>query len=187
MQPIAHLKSMLLIICMFCVSDPALIHEKCVEGEEGFEGALDLFPPGYSVKSVEPQLSGKNMYNATVTQIYDVAADKTIWTDRCKTGRRTVFRTSVQCAALIAPLKLTQTRAKRGWALVFYSSDGQKHESSRQTCLGVGFPLLFDCQQSSGSGGLPEQCMDTDGVFIHIELATTSTCPCPPHRRSMKA
>ncbi|KAK2106664.1 DNA repair and recombination protein RAD54-like [Saguinus oedipus] len=38
---------------------PALIHDKCVEGEDGFEGALDLFPPGYSSKALEPQLSGK--------------------------------------------------------------------------------------------------------------------------------
>ncbi|KAG7272523.1 hypothetical protein CRUP_006812, partial [Coryphaenoides rupestris] len=36
---------------------PALIYEKCLEGAEGFEGALDLFPAGYSLKSVEPQLS----------------------------------------------------------------------------------------------------------------------------------
>uniref|UniRef100_A0A8C3TVZ0 DNA repair and recombination protein RAD54-like n=1 Tax=Catharus ustulatus TaxID=91951 RepID=A0A8C3TVZ0_CATUS len=38
---------------------PALIYDKCVEEEEGFMGALDLFPSGYSTKSVEPQLSGK--------------------------------------------------------------------------------------------------------------------------------
>ncbi|XP_030227574.1 DNA repair and recombination protein RAD54-like [Gadus morhua] len=38
---------------------PALIYEKCMEGAEGFEGALDIFPAGYSLKSVEPQLSGK--------------------------------------------------------------------------------------------------------------------------------
>ncbi|XP_056130294.1 DNA repair and recombination protein RAD54-like [Lampris incognitus] len=38
---------------------PMLIYEKCVEGEEGFEGMLKLFPPGHSTKSVEPQLSGK--------------------------------------------------------------------------------------------------------------------------------
>ncbi|XP_030647729.1 DNA repair and recombination protein RAD54-like [Chanos chanos] len=38
---------------------PSLIYDKCVAGEEGFEGALDLFPPGYSSKAVEPQLSGK--------------------------------------------------------------------------------------------------------------------------------
>uniref|UniRef100_A0A8C5GVS1 DNA repair and recombination protein RAD54-like n=1 Tax=Gouania willdenowi TaxID=441366 RepID=A0A8C5GVS1_GOUWI len=38
---------------------PALIYDKCVEGNEGFEGALDLFPSGYCPKAVEPQLSGK--------------------------------------------------------------------------------------------------------------------------------
>ncbi|XP_064186715.1 DNA repair and recombination protein RAD54-like [Anguilla rostrata] len=38
---------------------PALIYDKCMEGEEGFEGALELFPSGYSTKAVEPQLSGK--------------------------------------------------------------------------------------------------------------------------------
>uniref|UniRef100_A0A3B3V1B8 RAD54 like n=1 Tax=Poecilia latipinna TaxID=48699 RepID=A0A3B3V1B8_9TELE len=37
--------------------NPALIYDKCVEEEEGFEGALDLFPPGYSTKALEPQLS----------------------------------------------------------------------------------------------------------------------------------
>ncbi|XP_054880132.1 DNA repair and recombination protein RAD54-like [Poeciliopsis prolifica] len=40
---------------------PALIYDKCVEEEEGFEGALNLFPPGYSTKGLEPQLSGKMM------------------------------------------------------------------------------------------------------------------------------
>ncbi|XP_058536737.1 DNA repair and recombination protein RAD54-like isoform X2 [Ochotona princeps] len=38
---------------------PALIYDKCVEEEDGFEGALNIFPPGYSSKAVEPQLSGK--------------------------------------------------------------------------------------------------------------------------------
>ncbi|KAK1340147.1 hypothetical protein QTO34_018711 [Cnephaeus nilssonii] len=38
---------------------PALIYDKCVEEEDGFEGALDVFPPGYSSKVLEPQLSGK--------------------------------------------------------------------------------------------------------------------------------
>ncbi|NXO37815.1 RAD54 protein, partial [Locustella ochotensis] len=38
---------------------PALIYDKCVEEEEGFMGALGLFPSGYSTKSLEPQLSGK--------------------------------------------------------------------------------------------------------------------------------
>ncbi|XP_055111411.1 DNA repair and recombination protein RAD54-like isoform X8 [Symphalangus syndactylus] len=36
---------------------PALIHDKCVEEEDGFVGALDLFPPGYNSKTLEPQLS----------------------------------------------------------------------------------------------------------------------------------
>jgi len=48
-----------------CSPDPALIHEKCVEEEEGFMGALDLFPAGYSTKSVEPQLSGTVELNST--------------------------------------------------------------------------------------------------------------------------
>ncbi|XP_075037659.1 DNA repair and recombination protein RAD54-like [Mixophyes fleayi] len=38
---------------------PALIYDKCVEEDDGFQGALNFFPPGYSTKSVEPQLSGK--------------------------------------------------------------------------------------------------------------------------------
>ncbi|XP_036111313.1 DNA repair and recombination protein RAD54-like isoform X3 [Molossus molossus] len=38
---------------------PALIYDKCVEEEDGFKGALDIFPPGYSSKALEPQLSGK--------------------------------------------------------------------------------------------------------------------------------
>lgn len=43
---------------VFYSSDPALIYEKCEEEEEGFVGAMDLFPAGYSTKSLEPQLSG---------------------------------------------------------------------------------------------------------------------------------
>lgn len=30
-----------------------------MEGEEGFAGAVELFPPGYTTKAVEPQLSGQ--------------------------------------------------------------------------------------------------------------------------------
>uniref|UniRef100_A0A3Q2QGY8 RAD54 like n=1 Tax=Fundulus heteroclitus TaxID=8078 RepID=A0A3Q2QGY8_FUNHE len=44
---------------------PALIYDKCLEEEEGFEGALDLFPPGYCAKTVEPQLSGKETFHIT--------------------------------------------------------------------------------------------------------------------------
>lgn len=35
-----------------------------MEEEEGFMGALDLFPAGYSTKSVEPQLSGTAELNS---------------------------------------------------------------------------------------------------------------------------
>ncbi|XP_052033014.1 DNA repair and recombination protein RAD54-like isoform X2 [Apodemus sylvaticus] len=38
---------------------PALIYDKCVAEEDGFEGTLGIFPPGYNAKAVEPQLSGK--------------------------------------------------------------------------------------------------------------------------------
>lgn len=48
-----------------CSPDPALIYDKCVQEEEGFMGALDLFPAGYSTKSVEPQLSGTVELNST--------------------------------------------------------------------------------------------------------------------------
>jgi len=46
-------------VFLFSLLDPALIYEKCLAGEEGFDGALDLFPPNYSTKAVEPQLSGQ--------------------------------------------------------------------------------------------------------------------------------
>lgn len=45
-----------------CPPDPALIYDKCVEEEDGFEGALEIFPPGYSSKALEPQLSGKPVF-----------------------------------------------------------------------------------------------------------------------------
>lgn len=41
-------------------SDPALIYDKCVQEEDGFEGTLDIFPPGYNSKALEPQLSGES-------------------------------------------------------------------------------------------------------------------------------
>jgi hypothetical protein len=43
----------------FWFSDPALIYDKCVAEEDGFEGTLGIFPPGYNSKAVEPQLSGE--------------------------------------------------------------------------------------------------------------------------------
>lgn len=57
-----------------CSPDPALIYDKCVEEEEGFMGALDLFPAGYSTKSVEPQLSGTVELNSR-----DVLPNKQSW------------------------------------------------------------------------------------------------------------
>ena len=39
--------------------DPLLIHEKAQLGEEGFEGALDLFPADYNPKKLQPEFSGK--------------------------------------------------------------------------------------------------------------------------------
>lgn len=50
-----------------CVLDPSLIYDHCLNGEEGFDGALDLFPPGYCTKAVEPQLSGKNQSVSQMT------------------------------------------------------------------------------------------------------------------------
>ena len=43
-------------------SDPDLVYSKCVEGADGFEGALDLFPRGYSPRKVQPDLSGQLCY-----------------------------------------------------------------------------------------------------------------------------
>ena len=40
-------------------SDPELIFDKAQTGEEGFEGALDLFPQSFSIKQVQPELSGE--------------------------------------------------------------------------------------------------------------------------------
>ncbi|KAM4721090.1 DNA repair and recombination protein RAD54-like [Rhinophrynus dorsalis] len=58
---------------------PALIYDKCVEEEEGFQGAMNLFPPGYNTKSVEPQLSGKMLvldYILAVTR--STSSDKVV-------------------------------------------------------------------------------------------------------------
>ena len=50
-----------------CATDPDLIYDKCVQGMEGFAGALDLFPPGYNQKTVQPQLSGLSYINIYLT------------------------------------------------------------------------------------------------------------------------
>ncbi|KAK3091297.1 hypothetical protein FSP39_018741 [Pinctada imbricata] len=38
---------------------PDLIFDKCQEGSEGYEGTLELFPPGHHTRTVRPELSGK--------------------------------------------------------------------------------------------------------------------------------
>lgn len=38
---------------------PELIYDKAQMGEEGFEGVLDLFPPSFNLKHLQPELSGK--------------------------------------------------------------------------------------------------------------------------------
>ena len=42
------------------VTDPDLMYQKCLEGGDGFEGALDLFPAGYRPGRVQPELSGES-------------------------------------------------------------------------------------------------------------------------------
>ena len=41
------------------MSDPELIYDKAQMGEDGFEGILDLFPKSFSLKQVQPELSGE--------------------------------------------------------------------------------------------------------------------------------
>jgi len=36
-----------------------LIYDKAQTGEDGFEGVLDLFPPSFSLKHLQPELSGE--------------------------------------------------------------------------------------------------------------------------------
>lgn len=44
------------------VADPELIYDKARTGEEGFEGALELFPQNFSLKQLQPDLSGKSVF-----------------------------------------------------------------------------------------------------------------------------
>ena len=39
-------------------SDPLLVYEKAQVGEEGFEGALELFPSNFDPKKLQPEFSG---------------------------------------------------------------------------------------------------------------------------------
>ena len=40
-------------------TDPLLIYEKAQLSEEGFEGALELFPAHFNPKKIQPEFSGK--------------------------------------------------------------------------------------------------------------------------------
>jgi len=39
-------------------SDPLLIYEKALEGDEGFEGALEHYPSSFNPKKIQPEFSG---------------------------------------------------------------------------------------------------------------------------------
>ena len=41
-----------------CLADPDLIYEKCAEGGDGFEDAIQLFPTGGRSGVLKPELSG---------------------------------------------------------------------------------------------------------------------------------
>ena len=47
------------VTCSIFFSDPELIYDKAQMGEDGFEGILDLFPKSFSLKQVQPELSGE--------------------------------------------------------------------------------------------------------------------------------
>lgn len=42
-----------------------------MEEEDGFEGALEIFPPTYSAKALEPQLSGKPVFGLLSGRVGD--------------------------------------------------------------------------------------------------------------------
>lgn len=44
-----------------CLTDPDLVYEKAVEGEDIFEGTKSIFPAGYSTKTCQPENSGTHV------------------------------------------------------------------------------------------------------------------------------
>lgn len=46
-----------------------------MEEEGGFEGALEIFPPGYSSKALEPQLSGKSVFGLLWEKGWEIVLD----------------------------------------------------------------------------------------------------------------
>ncbi|KAK6180160.1 hypothetical protein SNE40_012358 [Patella caerulea] len=58
---------------------PDLIYDKCVEGSAGFEDLLDIYPPGYSLKTVNPALSGKFIVLDTLLAVVkSTSSDKVV-------------------------------------------------------------------------------------------------------------
>jgi len=48
------------IVCAVCrCLDPDLVYDKCLERDDGFENALDFFPPGHRPTAVQPEMSGE--------------------------------------------------------------------------------------------------------------------------------
>jgi len=60
-------------LSVWCV-DPDLVYDKCLEREDGFENALDLFPPGYRPTIVQPEMSGEllTVFYTSVFGIYSI-------------------------------------------------------------------------------------------------------------------
>ncbi|XP_060071052.1 DNA repair and recombination protein RAD54-like [Ylistrum balloti] len=58
---------------------PDLIYDKCVGDADGFEGSLDLFPTGYNLKVVRPELSGKVLVlDCLLAMIKSTTSDKMV-------------------------------------------------------------------------------------------------------------
>ena len=55
----AYTSKLMFIVVMYpFVLDPLLVYEKAEMGEDGFEGALDLFPEIFDPKKIQPEFSG---------------------------------------------------------------------------------------------------------------------------------
>ncbi|XP_052774234.1 DNA repair and recombination protein RAD54-like isoform X2 [Mya arenaria] len=58
---------------------PDLIYEKCVEGAEGFDVILDMFPAGHHLRTVRPELSGKVLVlDCLLAMIKSTTSDKVV-------------------------------------------------------------------------------------------------------------
>ncbi|XP_021339494.1 DNA repair and recombination protein RAD54-like [Mizuhopecten yessoensis] len=58
---------------------PDLIYDKCIGDADGFEGSLDLFPSGYNLKTVRPELSGKVLVlDCLLAMVKSTTSDKVV-------------------------------------------------------------------------------------------------------------